>query len=236
MSKFDFGLGRIYAPDERDKNFPLRAMLTKEAATKPPKPHKYWLGRQWLNQGETSSCTGHAAAHWAYSSPITYKLGALTQLDPYMLYREAQKVDEWAGEDYDGSSVRAVMKVMQALGFVESYSWGHTLEDALLALEMAPIVVGINWYTGMFSPNSLGLIRPSGDIEGGHAVLVDGYTRNEKRIFGQKRRQVRLHNSWGREWGHNGYAYMDFDHFAQLIAEQGEICLAKEKKFITPKI
>lgn len=234
MSKTDYGLGRKFAPDPRDANFPLRAAISKEAAELPPRPHRYHLGKVWLNQGNTNSCTGHSVVHWAQSSPVVYKVPP-QGLDPFHIYREALKIDEWEGEADEGTSVRAAIKVAQREGFVESYHWGRNAEDCLRALEEYPVILGIPWYTGMFEPNSLGVIKPTGIIEGGHAILADGYTRNEKRTSWRTRvRQIRLHNSWGREWGLSGYAYISIDDLDLLLEQWGEVCLAKEKKYIKP--
>lgn len=63
-------------------------------------------------------------------SPHKWKEGACTgfgtarmlshynrrRYDPYFLYYEAQKIDEWPGEGYEGSSVRAALDVARTLG------------------------------------------------------------------------------------------------------------------------
>lgn len=38
--------------------------------------------------------------------------------DPYFVYHEAQKVDEWAGTDYEGSSVNAALSIARIRGLV----------------------------------------------------------------------------------------------------------------------
>ena len=39
--------------------------------------------------------------------------------DGFWLYHEAQKVDEWPGEDYDGTSVRAGLDILRKRGHCE---------------------------------------------------------------------------------------------------------------------
>jgi hypothetical protein len=63
-----------------------------------------------LNQKNTPACTGFALA-----TKIHYLLKKRHPLDfvevsPKMLYEMAKRYDEWPGEDYEGSSLRGVMK------------------------------------------------------------------------------------------------------------------------------
>lgn len=136
-------------------------------------------------------------------------------------YQRAQTMDEWPGEDYDGTSVRAGAKVLQDTGFISEYRWAWDGMEAIRAvLDIGPVVVGTNWYEGMFEPNDRGLVVPSGSIAGGHAYLIDGANLN--------RGLVRLKNSWSKSWGRGGRAVMTITDFSRLISEDGEACLATE--------
>jgi len=86
-------------------------------------------------------------------------------------------------------------------------------------------VVGTSWLYDMFFPkwdSKLGkfLIRASGNLAGGHAYLLDGVNTQQG--------LVRIKNSWGRDWGHEGFAYMPLPDLEMLIADGGEACLAVE--------
>lgn len=153
--------------------------------------------------------------------PVTHKVFyGVDQADEF--YREAQKVDEWPGEDYAGSSVRAGAKVLQARGLVSEYRWAFTLDDVVLALlEVGPVVVGTDWYEAMFEPDEDGFLRPEGAVAGGHAYLLNGVSVGA--------RKLRIKNSWSKSWGVNGRAYLDFQDFEELLAG-GEACLAMERK------
>lgn len=217
MVKNNHGLGRIHKPDERDKNFLIRSILPKEI----PITRKYWYANGWWgNQLNTPMCVGYSWAHWVEDGPIGHP-GAAPVIPPRIIYDEAQKLDEWEGNDYDGTSVRAGAKYLQSLGYIKEYRWAwdvQTLVDALLTL--GPVVIGINWYNNMFEPNRDAIIKIGGGIAGGHAILVDGVSKT-KQLF-------RLKNSWGRDWGNNGFAYISFDDMERLISEDGEVAIAVE--------
>lgn len=140
------------------------------------------------------------------------------------MYTEAQKEDEWEGTDYDGTSVRAGAKVLQALGYIETYLWAwdiNTLIESVLTL--GPVVVGTTWYEGMFEPDRrTGQVRPTGRIVGGHAYVITGASR--------KSGKFRFKNSWSRGWGLNGRFTMTFEDFEMLLNDDGEACLAVEKR------
>src|SRR4051812_13317178 len=116
------GLGRLHAPDARDQGFALRVGL----------PHvepftKYWpMTAGVLDQGDSSECVAFAWTHFLLAAPTTHKAGGLGDTPNKFadgLYRRAQQVDEWPGEDYDGTSVRAGAKVLQADGRLLEYRW-----------------------------------------------------------------------------------------------------------------
>lgn len=217
----DYGLGRNPSKDEEDRKYLIQPLLAKIDV--PVRTSRYWNANGWWgNQYATPHCVGYSWTHWIEDGPVTHK-GQAPIINPESVYREAQLVDEWAGEQYDGTSVRAGAKVLQSKGLIQSYLWAwdvNTLADAVLNL--GPVVVGTYWYENMFFPNSKGILRVGGYIAGGHAYLINGVNT--------KRELFRIKNSWGREWGKNGYAYISFADMARLIAEDGEVCLAIENK------
>jgi papain like protease len=215
------GLGRRFAPDARDREYPLRALIAAPSV----RHYRYWYANGWWgNQADSPQCVAYAWCHYLEDGPVMQTQPRTPPVvSPGMLYREAQKLDEWEGEDYDGTSVRAGAKVLQALGYLQSYRWGASVADVVDALlEVGPVVMGTNWYEDMFTPDDAGFLRVRGALAGGHAYVLDGVNRSHA--------LVRLKNSWGREWGQNGFAFMAIEDLGRLLAEDGEACLGVEVK------
>jgi hypothetical protein len=134
------------------------------------------------------------------------------------IYKRARQIDEWPGEDYEGSSVLAAMKAGQEKGWYQEYRWAFGEEDLALAVSRkGPCVLGINWYEGMCEIDSKGYIHPTGKLLGGHAILCKGYNVRKERYT--------LHNSWGRNWGIYGACYISKADMFSLLQMQGEACI-----------
>lgn len=213
--------GRLRSlPDPRDAAYPVRALL---AATPSPRVSRYWhQGGWWGDQGATSQCVAYSLVHWLEDGPVTQRAGPPPIVDPVVLYAEAQRLDEYPGEDYAGTSVRGGAKALQRRGFIRSYHWASTVDEIAEAiLELGPVVVGTDWYADMMRPDpDDGLLSRTGGIAGGHAYVLNGHTRRT-RLF-------RVKNSWGRGWSQHGNAWLHQDDLEQLLADQGEALLALE--------
>jgi hypothetical protein len=183
-------------------------------------PRSYtWACPTYLDQGAEGACVGHGWAHEIACKPLPL---FVTSPLAFSIYRAAQKIDEWAGEDYSGTSVLAGAKAAKALGYVGEYRWAFGLRDALATISRrGPVVIGVNWYSGMFRPGADGFIRKTGALEGGHCVLVRGVN--------VPKRTVLVHNSWGRDWGFGGTALLTWDDFGALLAENGECCVVSQR-------
>lgn len=198
--------------DERSRNYPVRALIAADA-----RPRSYtWRCEKWLDQGREGACTGFALAHEAAGRPVV--VAGITNITAQDVYHRARELDEWPGEDYEGSSVLGAMKAGMERGWYKEYRWAFGEADLALAIgHCGPAVLGINWYEGMLTPDLFGKIRVSGAVAGGHAILCNGYNA--------RRREYRLHNSWGEDWGQRGECIIGADDMARLLREQGEACI-----------
>lgn len=214
--------GRLYAPDQRDKLHmaappPLQAIARR---------YKYWNPGTILDQGYTSQCVAYTAEGLLMASPYRN----LMYRTPAELYLEAQRVDEWPGEEpvYYGTSIRAGMKVLQSAGYLTGYQWAFDAETVVrYILSTGPVALGTNWYLAMSSPDRYGFVHPVGPIVGGHAYLATGANRDIKCTDGTKG-AIRFVNSWGTYWGQTGKAWMSFATLDRLIKEFGEAAMPKE--------
>jgi hypothetical protein len=187
-----------------------------------------------LNQGQEGACTGFGLA-----TVVHYLLRRrrvvpdLTEISPRMLYEMAKRYDEWAGEDYDGSSARGAMKGWHKHGVCTKELWIYSptnvdrqLTDTrsrnavkrplgsyfrvnhkdLVAMHAAIAEVGILYATatvhaGWNQITAEGSIPLTDEILGGHAFAIVAY---DDRGFW-------IQNSWGNEWGLNGFACISYD-------------------------
>src|SRR5712671_7038584 len=129
----DHGLGRIYKPDARDANFPMRALLPTMPSTR---TYRYWSASGWWgDQGQTPQCVAYAWLHFLEDGPIPQGgKNPPPVVVPATLYKLAQQKDETPGENYDGTSTRGGVKAVQSLGFVSAYHWATSLDDVVQAL------------------------------------------------------------------------------------------------------
>jgi hypothetical protein len=223
------GLGRLVSLDARDKNFRMRAALAPITVTRSV---AFWETGPVLNQGATYECTAYSAEQLLLSAPVKNKM----YLTPHELYHLNQLNDEWPGENYDGSSVRAAMKVLQTAGLIGEYVWANSIDPVRRWLLMkGPVILGTNWYAGMMSPDSLGFIRPTGASVGGHAYMLRGADDNMV-CPDRSKGAVRIINSWGLQYGQQGKVWLSYNDADKLIKELGEAVTPIEQYNVTPRI
>jgi len=203
--------GRYEIADPRDGQYVFRAGASKRTS-------RVWDTSRWSgDQKATPHCVGYGWAHWLDSSPIRQ------WMHPDGIYSIAKYLDEWEGIDYDGTSVRAGAKVLAQLGAISEYRWARN--SGVVAnhiLETGPVVIGVDWYSGMSAPDSSHVMRPKGALEGGHCGLLCGYNGKTK--------MFKFKNSWGPGWGKGGYAYISVPDLGSLLFNGGEACVGVESK------
>jgi len=212
--------------DKRSKQFPIRTMLPQAQ----DKTYTLWKTGPILDQGSEGACVGFGWAAETLAGPVQVdllKINADVPRSPqdfaFHIYKEAQKIDVWPGEDYSGTSVLAGAKVLVSIGVLHEYRWAFSSSDVIQTImSHGPVVLGINWYNGMYSAPD-GKLSIFGNHVGGHCILAIGYNPNSEKFNNQE--TVILQNSWGPGWGIDGIAEMTVEDLDRLIAEGGESCV-----------
>lgn len=233
----DHGLGRVAHPDtERAAQlYPITAnpLYREIAAT----THYWFEGEVWLDQGNTGTCVGNAAAHRYADATV-----------------EHPGIDEaWARELYvaasgdetlqQGTSMILAARVMQQRGQISAYHWVTSPDELRNAImTVGPVLIGSDWYASMDQP-TLGLydraylnVDTGSGIRGGHEYVLNGI--NLDPISGPP--FYRMKNSWSRAWPGDsidtdrtvygpGTARIPCDQLEDLVFNHyGDACLITE--------
>lgn len=216
------GHGRRRAADPNDKKYLLAPVPEAKLVT-----YRYWNTPPAYDQGSTSQCVAYSGARYLATGPIMNRPPPFEEL-----YKECQRRDEWPGEDYDGTSVRALFKVFKDRGLVSEYRWAFDAETVVdHVLTRGPVVMGTTWNDEMANPTVWGYVTLGdlSELAGGHAWLVFGANRKRRNPDGTLG-AVRAMNSWGSGWAQQGRFWVTFGDLDRLVKADGEACVATEKK------
>jgi hypothetical protein len=225
-------LGRLAQFDEQSRRYNVADHPDLATATL---RSRSWGCSIYLDQGNTSACTGNSRTYDLAGQPVPVKIRGAYPDETFAqaLYHLAQKYDEWPGENYEGSSVLGALKAAAKLGFIGEYRWAFNIDDMCLALStLGPVVVGTTWYNSMFDPRPSGLLEISKDSgeAGGHAyyfrrILVSHTSKAEFLGRGERIRDEPLlvvRNSWGKSWGRAGEGAMWVSDYQNNLWDGGE--------------
>jgi hypothetical protein len=104
---------------------------------------------------------------------------------------------------------------------VSGYSHAFDMTAALAALQIGPVITGVNWYEGFDTPNADGLVKISGQVRGGHELGARGY----EPAANPDDSLILLDNSWGPGWGDLGHFYWTVGTWKTLLAQQGDVTI-----------
>jgi hypothetical protein len=207
-------LGWAPADDERD--YKAEDYFTAEITS----GKALWANPIQLDQGREGACVGFGWTGFLNAKPVKHEYGNQMGFD---VYHRAQQIDEWPGEAYSGTSVRAGAKVLVERGHINAYAFTQDVETlAHFLLNNGPAPIGVNWHQGMDRVDSEGYIYPTGSVRGGHCVIVDGV------VFGvdDEVDRFRIRNSWGLSWGLNGRCRIKVEDLGKLFSAGGTACMA----------
>ncbi len=235
------GFGRRYVEDTRDQNYPMRLRLDPLREQFFPKgvPHgsrHYTPTPPIIVQGNSGTCVTHAGTSYLNAPPIMQR----APMSPFELYRRVILRDEWDDNDHEatgpdsglqsGTSIRALMEELKALGFIRSYLWAETVEDARawLLSSSGGLIGGFAWKSGMMETDTEGFVSFTGRNEGGHAVYLGGWNDRVRR-GGRFVRAVRAQQSWPLPWGQGGRFWISEDDLHKMLTGwSGELCAPTE--------
>ena len=173
-----------------------------------------------LDQGSLGSCTGNSVAHVLSTWPFPNRF---TETDAVRIYSRATEIDPWQGvyppTDTGSNGASAWQAAIDLRYYAGTVTQVETIEELQGALQKVSCSIGIDWWSGMFTPTASGELQMTGTIEGGHEPQVIGWDAERKIVW--------LRNSWG-PWGlcrgsEVGYAYLSVGTFQKLMNAGGEI-------------
>lgn len=178
-----------------------------------------------FDQGHLGSCTGNAAVgcmatgqFFATLDRADQEAFPLNEDGAVRCYSLATAADDYAGTyppDDTGSDGLSVAKVLTTAGLISGYRHAFSLDDALAALMVQPLITGTVWTQDMFDVDRNGIVSPTGAEVGGHEYVVDS--------FDTATNLVGFTNSWGTGWGWQGRFFMPAEVFGNLLDRQGDV-------------
>jgi hypothetical protein len=208
-------LGRHVVHDSRSLKHVVKASSKIQSVVHPP------VGLP-LDQGQLGSCTANATAGAGNCPPSPHVKSPYTESGARRLYaRETRDEGQpWPPNDPGGSGL-AVCQAAKEMGWIKSYSHALSVTAALTALQTRPVITGVDWYEGFDKPDSNGLVEISGQVRGGHEIVVVEVDAPNKLVW--------LVNSWGLQYGvarnglKGGCFCWSWDTWDQLLGSQGDV-------------
>lgn len=215
-------LGRHVEHDPHSRDYAYVADLT---ATTLKSVHHRRYGTVF-DQGQIGSCTGNACAGALNTVPLhVLHQPVLHESDALDLYELATHIDTIHGvypPDDTGSSGLAVAKAAKNKGYITSYRHAFSMDGALGALQVGPVITGVPWYEGFDNPDpDTGLVEIAGQIRGGHEFEILGFQLGND----VSSSLVVAENSWGADWGLSGRFKFTVSTWQRLLEQQGDVTI-----------
>ena len=107
---------------------------------------------------------------------------------------------------------------------IQNYARCDTVESMKQAIfNKKPVLFGITCCSNIYDLDNNAdkfIALPEGAILGGHAMVIVGYDDNLSHTYKNGKTCkgfFRIQNSWGTDWGDNGFAYLPYEYFTYKI-------------------
>jgi hypothetical protein len=226
--------------DQRSLNFRAAPGVTALPAT-----GRIWSHGPVLDQGQEGACVGYGSSGAVAAAPLS-RVG-VTNSYARNWYRAAQRLDEWPGEAYEGTSVLAGCLEGRRRKMWTGFRWAKRpaeLAAGIVADSLGPAIIGVQWSAELYDVPASGLldagVRLDPDL--GHCVLLFGYVpawsdctpalRDQLDGLGlaaaaqkAKAPAFPLLNSWSAAWGDGGRALAPVGLVQRWFDRRGEFGL-----------
>lgn len=232
--------------DERSLAYRIGAAVTALPAT-----GRLWKHGPVLDQGSEGACVGFGCAGDAAAEPVP--VPGITTEYALGFYRKAQRLDVWPGEAYSGTSVLAGCLEGRARGLWTGFRWATSPEELAAGIVRpasrggGPAIIGVEWRAGSYDTDALGVLRPSGDVVGGHCLLVVGFVPVRAGVSAALQQQLKdaglwdgylavggacfvVLNSWGLGFGQGGLALVPLEVMRGWFRAGGEFAMPEGRK------
>lgn len=221
------------------------------AAAEMPTTGVLWATGPTLDQGAEGACCGFGATGAVMAEP-SGRLQPATAATKYARgwYKRAQRLDEWPGEQYDGTSVLATCLVGRERRLWSGFRWAKNpaeLAAGIVDPQLGPAILGVAWAQELYETDRAGVMRAR-DLDGdlGHCVLAFGYLPAPEHISDPLWDELEelgltaavesldepsypILNSWGPDYGRGGRAVAPVSLVRRWFARRGEFALPEDR-------
>jgi hypothetical protein len=230
--------------DPRSLNFRAAAGVTQM-----PTAGRIWHHGPVLDQGAEGACVGFGSAGAVAAEPSSRR--GVNNSYARNWYRRAQRLDEWQGEAYEGTSVLAGCLVGRERKLWAGFRWAKMPAELAAGIcddTLGPAVLGVQWSPQLYDVPATGLLPADVELDAsmGHCVLLFGYvppralvTRDMQddleelglweAVDAQTEASFLLVNSWSETWGASGTAVAPLALVRRWFAARGEFALPESR-------